>query len=439
MEPYELTAAQASKLIADKDLSCEELARSTLARIAERDPIIKAWSYVDHDAVLRKARELDKTPPKSPLHGLTFGVKDIIETRDMPTQHNSPLYQGHQSGQDAACVAVVRHSGALIVGKTDTVEFAFGGRKAASHNPHNLAHTPGGSSSGSAAAVGDKQVQLSFGTQTAGSVIRPAAFNGIYAIKPTHGVVSREGAKNTSHTLDTIGWYGRSVEDLALVARAYRLFGSDSPEQVSVKGLTVGLCQSPVWDHADGHGRATLKEAGRRLEAAGAIVTVLVLPESFNGMAAAQNTIMYGEARGAFLPEYLGPECHLLARHFLDVVENSQAITPERIRAAYDLAAKCRMEFDSLFLDTVDVVLTPSSPGEAPEGLGYTGNPILNAIWTLLHVPCVAIPVGKSAKDLPLGIQLVGPRFSDSRLLDIAQACAPVLHENNRLGVIKPE
>jgi Asp-tRNA(Asn)/Glu-tRNA(Gln) amidotransferase A subunit family amidase len=440
MEPYELTASQASKLIADKDLSCEELARSTLTRIAERDPVVKAWSYVDHDAVIRKARELDKTPATTPLHGLTFGVKDVIETFDMPTQQNSPLFVGHQSGQDAACVAVVRHSGALIVGKTDTVEFASGGRMAASHNPHNPAHTPGGSSSGSGAAVGDKQVQLAFGTQTGGSHIRPAAFNGIYGLKPTHGAVSREGAKNYSHTLDTIGWYGRSVDDLELVAREFRLFGIDEPEKIQLKSLKVGLCRTPYWESADAYARAALTEAGRRLEKAGATVIELELPEPFGGLDHAQHMVIYGEGRGSFLPDYLGPKRHLLARHFIDIVENTKndpPITPKMIVDAYDLAAKCRMEFDSLFLDTVDVVLTPSSPGEAPEGLTTSGNPIFNAMWTLLHVPCLAIPVGKSPRNLPLGIQLVGPRFSDAHLIHIAQACAPVIHESNTLGELQ--
>jgi Asp-tRNA(Asn)/Glu-tRNA(Gln) amidotransferase A subunit family amidase len=437
MEAYELTAAEASKLIAEKKLSCEELARSTLARIEAREPLVKAWSYVDRDMVIRNARELDKTPAKSPLHGLTFGVKDVIETADMPTQQNSPLYFTHQSGQDAACVAVVRHSGALIVGKTDTVEFASGGRMAATRNPHNPAHTPGGSSSGSGAAVGDKQVQLAFGTQTGGSHIRPAAFNGIYGIKPTHGAVSREGAKNYSHTLDTIGWYGRSVDDLELVAREFRLFGIDQPEPVQLRGLKVGLCRSPYWDKADSYARAALMEAGRRLEKAGATVIDLELSEPFGGLDNAQHMVIYGEGRGAFLPDYLGPKRHLLAQHFLDILENSRGITPQMITDAYDLAAKCRMEFDALFADTVDVVLTPASPGEAPEGFSTSGNPVFNAMWTLLHVPCLAIPVGKSERNLPLGIQLVGPRFSDARLIQIAQACAPAIHENNELGLIQ--
>jgi Asp-tRNA(Asn)/Glu-tRNA(Gln) amidotransferase A subunit family amidase len=436
MEPYELTATEASALIAARKLSCEELARSTLDRIHARDATVRAWTYVDEDMVLRKARELDKRPPTSPLHGLTFGVKDVIDTVDMPTQQNSPIHVDHRPGQDAACVAVVRHSGSLIVGKTDTVEFASGGRRAVTRNPHNPAHTPGGSSSGSGAAVGDKQVQLAFGTQTGGSHIRPAAFNGIYGIKPTHGIVSREGAKMYSHTLDTIGWYGRSVEDLQLVGGAFQLPGLDTAKPPSIKGLKVGLCRTPVWDAADAYGRAALMEAAHRLDAAGAIVTELTLPADFDGMDAAQQTVMRGEGRAAFLPAYLGSH-HLLHEDFRSLVENAKGITPEQLVQAYDLAAACRRAFDSLFGAKLDVVLTPPSPGEAPEGLQDTGNPTFNAMWTLLHVPCVGIPVGKSARSLPLGIQLVGPRFSDARLLAIAQACAPAIHTNGVLEEIE--
>jgi len=426
MQPYELTASQAAALIADKELSCEELARSTLEHIARRDPLVKAFRYIDPVQVVRNARELDQMPPRSPLHGLTFGVKDMIDTADMPTTHNSPLYVNHRPAKDAACVAVVRHSGALIMGKTDTVEFASGGRMAATRNPHNLAHTPGGSSSGSGAAVGDKQVQLAFGTQTGGSHIRPAAFNGIYGIKPTHGLVSREGAKMYSHTLDTIGWYGRSVADLQLVGDAFQLPGMADAAHVELKGLRVGLCRSPNWKSADAWGQAALLEAASRLEAAGAIVFDLELPDPFNRMNAAQDVIMRGEGRAAFLPELLAghPALH---QHFKDLATNSAGITPEHLVEAYDLAARCRHDFDALYSDKVDVVLTPPAPGQAPEGLHSSGDWVFNSMWTLLHVPCVAIPVGLGDLGLPLGVQIVGPRFSDARLLKIAEACAPAI------------
>jgi Asp-tRNA(Asn)/Glu-tRNA(Gln) amidotransferase A subunit family amidase len=436
MQPYELTAAQASALIADKKLSCEELARSTLDYIALRDPIVRAWIYVDPDQVIRNARELDKTAPTSPLHGLTFGVKDVIDTFDMPTMQNSPLYYDHQTSKDAACVAVVRHSGALIVGKTDTLEFASGGRRASTRNPHNLAHTPGGSSSGSGAAVGDKMVQIAFGTQTGGSHIRPAAFNGIYGIKPTHGIVSREGAKMYSHTLDTIGWYGRSVADLQLVGGAFRIPGMDSTKPVELKGLRVGLCRTHNWSYADAAARAAFFEAGRRLEAAGAIVTELTLPAKFDRMNEAQDIVMRGEGRAAFLPDYLG-RLHLLHQDFRNLVENALKITPEQMVWAYDLAAECRREFDALFGKDLDIVVTPSSTGIAPKGLQDTGNHVFNSMWTLLGTPCVAIPVGLSPEEgLPLGIQVVGPRFADARVMAIAAACAPAIHIGDKLEAI---
>jgi Asp-tRNA(Asn)/Glu-tRNA(Gln) amidotransferase A subunit family amidase len=438
MEPYELTATQASRMISARTLACEELARSTLARIQARDPAVRAWSWLDPDLVLRNARELDKRSPAGPLHGLTFGVKDVIDTADMPTQHNSPLYAGHRPGQDAACVAVVRHRGALLVGKTDTVEFAAGGRKAATRNPHNLDHTPGGSSSGSGAAVADLQVQLAFGTQTGGSLIRPAAYNGIYAIKPTHGVVSREGAKNFSHTCDTVGWYGRTVEDLQLVAGEFRLPDAQWAAAVSLRGLKVGLCRSPAWPHADGHARAALAQAAHRLEAAGAIVTELELPAPFDRLDETQRLIIAAEGRAAFLPEYTGDGRAQLHPVFTDILENKKQITPEMLVHGYNLAAQCRATFDGLFGARLDVVLTPSSPGEAPEGQAYTGNPVFSSMWTLLHAPCVAIPVGKSARNLPLGIQLVGPRLHDARLLAIAAACAPAIHPDGVLGEIAP-
>ncbi|MVW70373.1 amidase [Bordetella sp. 15P40C-2] len=430
MEPYELSASEAARLIASRDLSCEELARSTLARIAERDPIVRAWTYIDEDRVLRRARELDKTAPVSPLHGLTFGIKDVIQTADMPTQQNSSLYVDHRSGQDAACVAVVRHSGALVVGKTETVEFAAGGRMPATRNPSNLAHTPGGTSSGSAAAVADHQVQLAFGTQTAGSHIRPAAFNGIYGIKPTHGVVSREGAKLYAHSLDTIGWYGRSADDLALVAEAFALPGMSQRMPVPLKGLRVGLCMTASWSAADPYAQAALMQTAFQLESAGAIVKELTLPAPFNDLPNAHETVLYGEGRAAFLSETLGPKAHMLGSHFRDIAANARGITPQGLAAAYDLAAACRRQFDALFDDEIDVVLTPASPGEAPEGFTSTGNYTFNIMWTLLHVPCVAMPVGRSPRNLPLGVQLVGPRTSDARLLEIARACAPALDSN---------
>jgi Asp-tRNA(Asn)/Glu-tRNA(Gln) amidotransferase A subunit family amidase len=239
-----------------------------------------------------------------------------------------------------------------------------------------------------------------------------------------------------SHTLDTIGWYGRSVADLQLVGGAFRIPGMDSTKPVELKGLKVGLCRTHNWSFADTAARAAFFEAGRRLEAAGAIVTELTLPAKFDRMNEAQNIVMRAEGRAAFLPDYLG-SLHLLHQDFRDLVENALKITPEQMAWAYDLAAECRREFDALFGKDLDIVVTPSSPGIAPKGLQDTGNHVFNAMWTLLHTPCVAIPVGLSPEEgLPLGIQVVGPRFADARVMAIAAACAPAIHIGGKLEAI---
>jgi Asp-tRNA(Asn)/Glu-tRNA(Gln) amidotransferase A subunit family amidase len=412
-------------------LSCEELVRSCLARIAARDPIVRAWLHIDSDLVIRNARERDKlasvgAEPTTPLHGLPWGVKDIIDTLDQPTTHNSPIYAGVRTNRDAACVSVVRSSGSVILGKTDTVEFASGGRKALSRNPYNPAHTPGGSSSGSGAAVGDFQVPLAFGTQTGGSHIRPAAFNGIYAIKPSWGLVSREGVRMSSMTLDTVGWYGRCVDDLIMVAEAFRLPKPAEPARSGPEGLRVGLCRSPVWSSIEPAGADALILAAKRLQDAGAIVEEYELPAPFNDLHEAHADIVQTEGGTSFLPEYLSSYA-MLAQDLRGKVENMRGVTTEKLLASYAMADSCRPAFDKLFGCGLDVVLTPSAPGEAPEGLHTTGSAIFQSMWTLLHVPCVAIPVGRGPKGLPVGIQLVGPRMTDMRLLELAQALAPVI------------
>ena len=425
MEPCFLTAAEAAARIRARTLNSETLVRSCLERIAERDAEVRAWVHVDPAYAIAQARELDKRPLAGPLHGLPFGVKDMIDTVDLPTTQNSPLYQGHRPAKDAGCVAVVRQCGALILGKTDTVEFAAGGRKALTRNPHNLAHTPGGSSSGSGAAVADCMVPLAFGTQTGGSHIRPAAFNGIYGLKPTWGAVTREGAKLLSATCDTIGWYGRSVADLALVAAAFRLRDLAAQKPVTIKGLKVAVCRTPYWNKAEPAARKALATAAGRLQKAGARIKELELPVRFGLLHEAQGILMNGEGGAAFLPELLahGERLH---KQFREMAGNKPPITGAMMVDAYDLAADCRKAFDAMFRN-FDVVLTPSAPGEAPRGLHTTGDWVFNGMWTLLHMPCLAIPCIKGPQGLPVGIQLVGPRFADARLLNIAAAVAPVI------------
>ncbi len=430
-EPHELTAAEAASLIATRELGVEELTRSCLARIAAREVAVKAWAFLDPDLAIRKARELDKVlihaGAKGPLHGLPFGVKDMIDTGDMPTTNNSPIYDGHQPAQDAQIVRILKANGAFALGKTDTVEFAAGGRKALTRNPFDPTRTPGGSSSGSGAAVGDRQVPLALGTQTGGSHIRPASFNGIYALKPTRDTVAWPGSRHCSPTLDTLGWYGRSPDDLILVAHAFRVVGMDSLPEIRVEGLKVGVARTHNWPLAAPETIAAIERAATLLAEAGAIVQDLDLPSGFETLNAAQRTVMYGEARVQFLPDYLD-HYELLHQDFRNRVENSDNITPAQYLEAVDHAAACRPRFDGLFGEALDVVLTPSAPGEAPVGPSETtGDAVMNSMWTLLHVPCINIPGAKGPNGLPVGVTLVGPRLGDARLLAIAQAVAPVL------------
>jgi Asp-tRNA(Asn)/Glu-tRNA(Gln) amidotransferase A subunit family amidase len=422
-EVNRLTAAELSSGLRDGQITAEQLARACLERIVSRDADVRAWSYVDPDAVIRQARELDKLPSRGPLHGIPFGIKDIYNTADMPTQHNSPIYTGHRPNTDAATVGTLRAAGALILGKTDTMEFASTGRLAATRNPHNLDRTPGGSSSGSAAAVADFHVPLALGTQTGGSLIRPASYCGVYAIKPTWNAVSAEGIKLISTTLDTMGWYGRSIADLALVADAFALEDDDAPAGfASLSGARILIDATPYQAEPASHD--ALAQAAQRLEAGGAIVVRRDLAEIFAPLAGLWEVVSRSEGRTAFLDlARLHP--HLLHEEFMRRANNIGGFSRAELVHAYDTAAQCRVEFDRLARG-VDAVLTLSAPGEAPEGRTQ-GDNALNRDLTLLHVPCINIPAGLGPNGLPVGLTLTGPRYRDRHLLAMAAVLAPVV------------
>ena len=274
-------------------------------------------------------------------------------------------------------------------------------------------------------------VPLAFGTQSAGSHIRPAAFTGIYALKPTYGLVNREGVRNYAPSLDTVGWFARTALDLRLVAQAFRFPENDEAGEPTLEQLRIGVCQTPMWDRAEFAGRAALHAAGDRLSRAGVAVEEVELPEGFDALARAQHTILHGEGRASFVPEYLGHDARLHS-DFKDEAENALRITPRMLLDAYNVAARCREAFDALFGRSLDAILTLGAPGEAPEGLHTTGDWIFNGLWTLLHVPCVAMPAGRGPLDLPVGLQLIGPRFSDMRLLRIADSIAAYIDVNER-------
>ena len=414
--PNELGALDAARRIARRELNAETLVRACLERIVAREPTVGAWIHLDSDTALAEARALDAGPLRGPLHGLPLGVKDLIDTAQMPTAYGSPIYAGHRPAWDAACVASARAAGALVLGKTVTTEFAtyHPGKTA---NPRNPLHTPGGSSSGSAAAVADCMVPLAYGTQTAGSVIRPAAFCGVVGFKPSFGLISRAGVKSLAESLDTIGVFARTVADAALFAGV--LANRDLLPPATPVAPRIGLCRTFEWDVAAPETRQAFETAARHLSAAGARVSEMPLPPEFAGLAAAQTDIMAYEAAQAFAHESRSHDA-LLSAKLRELITQGRAIPPERHDENRRLARRCRCALDDLFGEA-DILIAPSAPGEAPAGLAATGNPVFNRIWTLLGTPCVHLPWTAGPQGLPLGVQAIGPRRSDRATLAAAE------------------
>jgi amidase len=419
----ELTATQALGLMRAGLLSVEEMAQACLARIRERDPVVRGWVHLDPDLIQRNARELDKREVKGPLHGIPIAVKDVIMTADMPTEHNSPLYKGSFATVDAGCIKTLRAAGALIFGKTDTTEFAAVTRGGTARHPLDASRTPGGSSSGSAAVVGDSQVPIGLGTQTAGSTIRPGSFCGIYAMKPTWGAINREGLKMLSLSLDTLGLFARSAEDLDLLADVFALEDRTPVAPFTLRGARIAACRSPAWDKTESATREAFERGIRLLREAGAEVAPLDLPPTFSSLVDHHTAVMYGEALVSFLSE-IRAQPELLHEDLTAMAKNSKGITKGALVAAYDAAAQCRMAFDEIAAG-FDAVLTPSARGEAPAGT-VTGDAAVNAMWTLLHVPVISVPGFTGPFGLPVGLSLTSPRYTDRHLLRVAKEIGPL-------------
>ena len=423
MHPNELTATQALARLRTGELSVEALAKSCLSRVAERDGAVRGWAYLDPDAVLENARALDAAPVKGPLHGIPIAVKDVILTQEMPTRHNSPLYKDSFPRLDAGCVKTLRAAGALIFGKTDTTEFAAVTRRGTARHPLDPTRTPGGSSSGSAAVVADFQATLGLGTQTAGSTIRPGSFCGIYAMKPTWGAINREGLKMLALSLDTLGLYARSADDFRLLADVFALEDRAPAPAFSLKGAHIAACRSPAWDKTEPATHDAFARALRLLREAGAEVEPLDLPRSFDDMPEHQAIVMAGEAEATFLSEWRA-QGHLMNDDLKALAANARGVTRAGLLASLDAAAVGRVEFDAI-ASRFDAVLTPSARGEAPRG-ATTGDAALNAMWTLLHVPVVQVPGFKGPNGLPVGLSLTSPRYTDRRLIGVAQVVGPL-------------
>ena len=410
---FKYSAVEASALIEKGKLTAVQLAESFLSRVAEREEAVQAWAYIDPKQVIDQARALDRVPRRSPLHGLPIGVKDIIDTIDMPTEYGSPIYVGHRPQWDASCVAQLRKAGAIIMGKTVTVEFAMR-HPGKTRNPLNLAHTPGGSSSGSAAAVADGMVPLALGTQTGGSILRPAAFCGVVGMKPTFNVINRAGVKPNSESLDTVGPIARDVPDTALLFTSLVGQGAlDFSEPLSP--LRIGFWRTPQWSHADNATKEAFSQALPRLARAGAQIQEINLPDAFNEMYAAHGSISDYEVVRALEYERLNFE-NQISSSLMKKIRQAEKCDFDKYINAQRWASQCRLMLVDVFRD-YDVLLVPSAPGEAPLGLESTGDSTFNRIWTALHVPTITVPVFKGANGLPLGAQIVAPFGEDRKLL----------------------
>ena len=381
--------------------------------IAAREADIGAFVALDIEGA-RKAAE-QAASRSSPLRGLPIGIKDIYDTADLPTAYGSPIYAGYRPRADATAVTLARRAGGVVLGKTATTEFASL-VPAGTRNPRNLAHTPGGSSSGSAAAVAAGMAPIAFGSQTAGSVIRPAAFCGVAGFKPSYRLIPTVGMKTYAWHLDTAGLFAANVADVAYAAAAI----AERPLRVDQKTPAVpriGLVRTHLWAKASAAMHAAIDTAVRAAAANGATVTELQLPDIMQEAYSAQFIIQDFEAFRSFAFDYDNHRDQI-GRLLRDQLDRAAAISPEDYDAARRVASRARRSLAD-FMRDIDVILTPSAPGVAPRGLGSTGDPMFNRLWTLMGTPCVNVP-GLSEGDLPLGVQIVGDFGRDRETLEAA-------------------
>jgi Asp-tRNA(Asn)/Glu-tRNA(Gln) amidotransferase A subunit family amidase len=437
----EFTALDARDRMVRGEFSAVELLEAYLQRVAAREPEVGAFAFLDEALARKAAKAADdyRGTGRSlgSLHGLPVGVKDIIDTADMPTENGTVIDSGRRPAKDAEVVRRLRQAGAIVMGKTVTTELAFFA-PGKTRNPHNPAHTPGGSSSGSAAAVAAAMAPLAIGTQTFGSVIRPASFCGVVGFKPSYGLISRTGARLLAPALDTVGVFARTVTDAALLADALAGHDPSDPDMRLVpppRMLDVALSDPPVtpdlafvktpaWEEAE----PATKEAFAELTSAlGKQCTDVALPEVFNEWAGAHRALMRaGMARN--LHTYYRRGKDKLSPALRALLEDGMNVTAVDYLAALDWRKALINGLEQLF-DRYDAIITPAATGEAPSGLEATGNPIFNGLWTLCGVPAITLPLLQGPAGLPLGVQLVGRYGEDARLLRTARALTGMIEK----------
>jgi Asp-tRNA(Asn)/Glu-tRNA(Gln) amidotransferase A subunit family amidase len=417
--PYLLSATAAIKKIQANQLTSEALVRSCIERIEEKEPITHAWVSSNFSAAIERARYLDRSANLGLLHGIPFGAKDLFDTHDFPTTYGSAIYANNRPSSDAVHIALMRQAGGVLLGKTVTTEFAtFKGGPTT--NPVNPTHTPGGSSSGSAAAVADMMIPLATGSQTAGSIIRPASFCGVIGYKPTFGKISLGGSKSLSPSLDTLGSFSRTVEDAALcVATMTGDWNLAFIQSINIP-IKAGVCLTP-----DGHlaSKETLDAVHQTSILMGQIFNTQTkaydLPNLFNDMSDRHGRIMSFEATKSFSFEQ-NNFSEQLSQQLKGLIKLGNAVTYEDYLEDLRITRQARHELDRVFDQELDILITPSAINEAPKGLTQTGDPIFCRIWTLMGLPCITLPLYLGSNSLPIGVQLVAGRGQDALLLSVA-------------------
>ena len=421
-------------MIRDGVISSEQLVEACLARVSEVDTQVQAWAFLDPDYALAQARALDQLrlegKPIGPLHGVPIGIKDIFDSADMPTENGSVIYAGRTPSRDATVVSMLRAAGAVIMGKTVTTEFAYFS-PGKTRNPHNPEHTPGGSSSGSAAAVAASMIPLALGSQTNGSTIRPAAYCGVVGFKPTHGLISRHRVFALSRTLDHVGLFARSVDDIALLAEQLAGYDKNDPDtrpRARIPFVDVAaeepplppmfaFIKTPYWERADEDTKEGFAEI---IEHLGAQVEEVELFPSAGEAWQWHETIMGAEMAFNLEREWKNARDHLSER-LRTQIERGRQLSALDYQDGLSRIKPIHESFVELFEQRYDAILTPAAPSAAPKGLSATGDPSFCTLWTLCGMPAISLPLLQSANGLPIGVQLVGPRDGDARLLRTAR------------------
>jgi Asp-tRNA(Asn)/Glu-tRNA(Gln) amidotransferase A subunit family amidase len=420
------TASDIIAAIATGASSASQILEEHLAIIDDREDDVRAWAFVDREAARNRAREIDRgASPQGVLHGVPLALKDNIDTHDMPTGHGTPIHACNKPGRDAACVASLRLAGGIALGKTVCTEFAHRA-PGVTRNPWNPAHTPGGSSSGSAAAVASGMVPIALGTQTTGSVIRPAAYCGVLGYKPTYGEFNVSGVMANTPSFDTLGVMARCVEDLLLVRRALLDDSIPALVRTPLGGARVGICRSPFWEQADSTTQALIEDAASSLARAGARVV------DFDGDGAFEDLEQSSvEISGYEFARTLAHERRVAYEQLSAVLRDGRMADGLRSDYATYVSALERVQHARAQMDealtNVDFLITPAAPGAAPEGLASTGSAVFNMAWTTLHTPAITLPVATDGHGLPLGLQLVASRHADDRLLCFADSVLQLL------------